>query len=642
MCGIAGIIQKTGSGSLRPAIESMTDLIKHRGPDGFGYYFKNNIALGHRRLAILDLSENGHQPMAYADAQYVITYNGEVYNYLEIRTKLETLGYAFHSQSDTEVILAAYQQWGEACVGLFNGMWAFAIHDVRRNIIFCSRDRFGVKPFYFTDSADSFVFGSEIKQLLEFLPARRENREVLLDFLLTGISDRISDTFFQGVHQLPGGHNLHYDLDKNNYSIQRYYSIEFNPDNETLNQEEAETAFRKALTDGVALRLRSDVKVGTCLSGGLDSSSIAMLAAKMYRDKTGEAFCAITAASTQANNDESSFAKIVAEHGQMEWIKITPTYEEFTQNLERIVTVQEEPFGGPSIVMQYFVMKAARDNGIPVLLDGQGGDETLLGYAHYHGAYLAFVFRRDGWRAAVRALRDSGSQSSHGMLAILKYLASSASASRRYRFYQWRHRYLKHSHPMPEGLADLMKASLDLQQLQKLEITHTNLPILLRYEDKNSMAHSVETRLPFLDYRTLELALSLPGKFKIRDGWTKWILRKVMEAKIPDSIIWRKNKLGFEAPESEWLAQHAAVMRRSILASPLLADLCDMTKIDSMFSAMNLQTQWRLYSIALWETAYGIGQKNNADAGASLLKTAHSLPESLYEDCTSHLGSPAQ
>ena len=173
MCGISGIIQKTGSGSLRPAIESMTDLIKHRGPDGFGYYFRNNIALGHRRLAILDLSENGHQPMAYADAQYVITYNGEVYNYLEIRARLETLGYAFHSQSDTEVILAAYQQWGESCVGLFNGMWAFAIHDVRRNIIFCSRDRFGVKPFYFTDCADNFVFGSETKGIKKCRPKKK-------------------------------------------------------------------------------------------------------------------------------------------------------------------------------------------------------------------------------------------------------------------------------------------------------------------------------------------------------------------------------------------------------------------------------------------------------------------------------------
>lgn len=611
MCGISGIIRKKGNDSLRSAIELMTDLIKHRGPDGFGYYFKDNIAMGHRRLAILDLSENGHQPMTYADAQFVITYNGEVYNYLEIRTKLENLGYIFHSQSDTEVILASYQQWGETCVEMFNGMWAFAIHDVERNIIFCSRDRFGVKPFYFTDFTEIFAFGSEIKQLLDFLPVRRENREVLLDFLLTGISNRISDTFFQGVHQLPGGHNLRYDLEKNSYIIQRYYLIEINLSNETLNQEEAETAFRKALTDGIALRLRSDVKVGTCLSGGLDSSSIAILAAKMYREKTGEAFCAITAASTQANNDESDFAKTVADYGHMKWIKITPTFDEFIKNLQHVVTVQEEPFGSPSIVFQYFVMKAARDNGILVLLDGQGGDETLLGYTHYHGAYVASVFKRDGWYAAVNALRDSGNQSSDGILNILRYLASSGNSSLRYKFYQWRHRYLKRRYPMPKVLADFMNASRDIRQLQRLEITHTNLPLLLRYEDKNSMANSIETRLPFLDFQTLQLALSLPNQFKIRDGWSKWILRKVMEYEIPDSIIWRKNKLGFEAPESQWLAQHATVMRRSIMASPLLADLCDLTKIDRMFNTMNLRTQWRLYSIALWESAYGICQKNS-------------------------------
>lgn len=606
MCGISGIIRKTKGADLRTEIETITDLIKHRGPDGFGYYFGNNFAFGHRRLAIIDLSENGHQPMRYADGKYVITYNGEVYNYVEIRNELEMLGYVFQSHSDTEIILAAYQQWGEECVSRFNGMWAFAIHDVERNIIFCSRDRFGVKPFYYTDSDTGFSFGSEIKQLLGFLPERRANREVLLNFLVTGLTDRISDTFFAGVHQLPGGHNLNYDLGSNKYSITRYYQIKLDPNAEVASLEEAEAAFSKAFVDGIALRLRSDVKVGTCLSGGLDSSSIATLAAQMYGEKTGEQFSAITAVSTQSSNDESEFAKIVAEHGRMRWIQIKPTYQEFAANLERVVITQEEPFGSPSIIMQYFVMKAARDNGIPVLLDGQGGDETLLGYTIYHASNIVSAYHREGWFAALNALRDSGNKSAHGVLTILKYLIGSVSATARYQLYKWRHRYLKSTPPLPLGLINFAKATLNVQHLQNLEITQTNLPVLLRYEDKNSMAHSVETRLPFLDYRTLELALSLPSKVKIHDGWTKWILRKIMTAKMPDSIVWRKNKFGFEAPEEQWLAQHEGKMRNSILSSKLLTELCDMHKLDSMLGAMNLRTKWRLYSIALWEAAYGV------------------------------------
>ncbi len=604
MCGISGIIRKIAKVELQGAIEAITDAIEHRGPDGHGYYIDNDLAFGHRRLAIIDLSEHGHQPMRYADGKYVITYNGEIYNYLEIRADLEQLGHEFQSQSDTEVILAAYQQWGESCVTRFNGMWAFALHDVERNLVFCSRDRFGVKPFYYTDTQTEFAFGSEIKQLLGFLSERKANRDVLLNFLVTGLTDRIEETFFAGVRQLPGGHNLSFDLVSKSYAITRYYQIRRDPAMETASLEQAEAAFKEIFTSGIALRLRSDVKVGTCLSGGLDSSSIATLAAQMYGEKTGEPFCAITAVSTQASNDESQFAKIVAQHGGMRQITIAPSYEQFAEHLQRIVTTQEEPFGSPSIVMQYFVMQAARANGIPVLLDGQGGDETLLGYPIYHGAYIASMFRRGGVRAALMALRDSGSRSPEGVLTIVKYLLGTVSAKARYRLYRRRHRYLKNIPPLPQGLRDFAKASLDIQRLQNLEITQTNLPVLLRYEDKNSMAHSVETRLPFLDYRTLELSLSLPGPFKMREGWTKWILRKVMSGRMPDSIVWRKNKFGFEAPEQQWLTRHDSQMRTAIVSSRILGELCDMEKMDRMLDAMNLRTKWRLYSIAMWEAVY--------------------------------------
>lgn len=606
MCGIAGIIRKINGADLHVQIEAMTDLIRHRGPDGYGYYFGDHFAFGHRRLAIVDLSENGHQPMQYAAGKYVITYNGEVYNYLEIRSELEVLGCVFQSHSDTEVILAAYRQWGEECVSRFNGMWAFAIYDVERNVIFCSRDRFGVKPFYYTDTETEFSFGSEIKQLLGFLPECRANREVLLNFLVTGFTDRIDDTFFVGICQLPGGHNLIYDLGSKKYCIIRYYQIKLDSNVEAAGPEEAEVIFRQAFSDGIALRLRSDVKVGTCLSGGLDSSSIATLAAKMYGEKTGEQFSAITAISTQTSNDESEFARIVAEHARIRWLRIKPTYEEFSASLDDVVVAQEEPFGSPSIIMQYLVMKAARDNGIPVLLDGQGGDETLLGYPIYHASNIVSAFHFEGWFAALNALRDSGNKSAHGIFTISKYLIGSINAQARYRLYKWRHRYLKSVPPLPQGLIAFAQATSNVQELQNLEITRTNLPVLLRYEDKNSMAHSVETRLPFLDYRTLEIALSLPSKVKIRGGWTKWILRKIMIDEMPASIVWRKNKFGFEAPEDQWLTQHASKMRDSIISSRLLAELCDMNKLDSMLDEMDLRSRWRLYSIALWEVCYNV------------------------------------
>lgn len=606
MCGIAGYINKVGKPIEESLIAHMTELIKHRGPDGYGYYFGENFAFGHRRLSILDLSDDGRQPMQYPKNGCVITYNGEIYNYIELRKELIAEGYLFHSQTDTEVILAAYDAWGSDCVQRFNGMWSFAIFDPRKSVLFCSRDRFGVKPFYYLDDASRFVFGSEIRQLLPHREAKA-NVKVVLDFILTSFSDHSDETFYEGVRKLPPGHNLFYDLNDHTYRTERFYSI--NQHSEWYSKDALTSAndYVTLLNDAVRVRLRSDVPVGTCLSGGLDSSSVATLAAQQYTPLAGKPFIGITAIGETPRTDESAFARQVADAGGMTWVPFKPTYDEFVSTLPEVVAAQEEPYASPSINMQWFVMRTAKQQGITVLLDGQGGDETLLGYEKYYAAHIATVWRHQGMFSAARAVLDARRNNSKmGFLNTAKYLVGGLSAPARYRFYQYRHRYLKSAPALPIQLSDYAKACLDEFALQELEITRTNLPILLRYEDKNSMAHNIETRLPFLDYRALEAALSIPAEFKIKDGWTKWVLRKGMANKMPESVVWRKNKLGFEAPEDLWLAKHLPTMKETVLASPLLGRLCNTEALSKMFSALDLRTQWRLYSTALWEEKFGV------------------------------------
>uniref|UniRef100_UPI000AC310BC asparagine synthetase B family protein n=1 Tax=Ralstonia sp. RL TaxID=1839756 RepID=UPI000AC310BC len=420
-------------------------------------------------------------------------------------------------------------------------------------------------------------------------------------------ADHSEETFYQGISKLPAGHNLFYDLKSHSINIRRFYSIASRSEWTGKGADATAKDYVALLNDAVRVRLRSDVPVGTCLSGGLDSSSVATLAAAQYMQQSGKSFIGITAIGETPRTDESAFAKAVAEAGQMTWVPLKPTYEEFVDTLPSVVRAQEEPYGGPSINMQWFVMRTARQQGVTVLLDGQGGDETLLGYEKYYAAHIATVWRTKGMFSAMRAILDARSNNSKmGFINTAKYLVGGLSAPARYRFYQYRHRYLKSVPSMPDQLRAFAKACLDEFALQNLEITRTNLPILLRYEDKNSMAHSIETRLPFLDYRALEAALSIPAQYKIRGGWTKWVLRQGMSEKMPSTVVWRKNKLGFEAPEDLWLSKHQAIMKMKVQQSCLLGKLCNMDSLSSMFSKLDLRTQWRLYSTALWEECFGV------------------------------------
>ena len=600
MCGISGIIDKNRCPVPQQEIREMTDLVAHRGPDGEGFYHARGLAFGHRRLAILDVSECGRQPMSYLE-RYVITYNGEIYNYLEIKDELAQAGYRFHSGTDTEVILAAYDHWGAACVERFNGMWAFAIHDRVRQLVFCSRDRFGVKPFYFADQSDRFTFGSEIKQVLK--GTRREaiaNLDMVRDFLIEGLHDHTSNTFFAGIVSLAAGHNLVFNLVDMQFQQTRWYTLVARPPAPGQSAASISAHFLAQLNAAIALRLRADVPVGTCLSGGLDSSSIAALAAPKYHADSSAPFRAIHARASEKALDESAFARQAADSSNIELTIVEPSAADFASMIDEVAYVQEEPFASPSIFMQYFVFQKAHETGCKVMLDGQGGDETLLGYERYFSTHL---HAKEGIALAreVMAINRNNAIRTRTLLASMFYFRYSAIrvGVLRRRFGFIKNRYLRHF-PNIETLA---AASRDLVTLQKTEIARFQLPHLLRYEDRNSMRHSVEARLPFLDYRMVELCLGIDAGLKIHQGWTKYLLRSAMQGLVPDALIWRKAKLGFTAPAATWTARLDQAMTLAIQQSPIIAHMC---KREIDFDTLDAKVKWRLFSIAKWEAIFQV------------------------------------
>ncbi|MDR7142212.1 asparagine synthase (glutamine-hydrolyzing) [Rhizobium sp. BE258] len=610
MCGIAGLIANAGTQPFPDLIQQMTDAVAHRGPDGQGIWSQGSVALGHRRLSIIDLSELGKQPMADEQTGCVVTYNGEIYNYIELRNELIALGRHFRSGSDTEVLLSAYEQWGSDCVRKFNGMWAFAIFDPRRNIVFCSRDRFGVKPFYYADTAAGFGFGSEIRQLLPLFREIKANARVAMNFLVSRVAEDIEGSFFAGVNKLPGGHNLIYRIDSRSYTVERFYELTSNADVLRLDGRQALEGFDSLFKDAIRLRLRSDVKVGTCLSGGMDSSSIAAIAGEMYRtDSDGQAFSAITAISEDPLTDESGFAKQVVDRAGLNWITVRPDYNDFDSAIDAVVRTQEEPFASTSIFMQYFVMQEARRAGITVLLDGQGGDEILLGYERYFADHFAGSLLSARFGNAIGVLGGLGRNGRPGALkALLWNLAYFHAPGLRRAGISIPSSLFSEQALAAQSVDRTGADGTDLFALQKREIGKTNLPVLLRYEDKNSMAHAIETRLPFLDYRLVEFSTSLATELKLTDGWGKHLLRKAMETRLPAEIVWRKHKFGFESPESRWMRSHASAIDSTLASSDLIRYLCarDALKREEL-AKINQGLRWRLYSLAKWAETFGVG-----------------------------------
>jgi len=604
MCGISGIINKNSKNVKPNEIKNINALISHRGPDDEGFYYEKNFAFAHRRLSILDLGAKGHQPMHYLD-KYVITYNGEIYNYIEIKKELLEDGYVFHSDTDTEVILASYAKWGENCVNKFNGMWAFSIHDKVKNIIFSSRDRFGIKPFYYTEIDNKFIFGSEIKQLLFFYKDRYVNKKALLDYLVFNFEEYSNETFFENIFKLEQSHNLIYDIKKNSYEIKRYYSIEVDKKLKNIDEDAAIKRYKNALEEAIKLRLRSDVKVGTCLSGGLDSSSIATIASNLYQKESDLKFTAIHAKSIDEETDESSFAKLVATHCNLDLKIIEPQNKDFLNSIDEVIYTQEEPFGGPSAFMQYFVMKKAKEESCKVMLDGQGGDETLLGYNRYYILYL----KKIRFINIFKELKNIKDKSSQTFSKILFYYIAMRFSSLRLLIHKRKSSFIKQRYLKYLSInliKDISNASKNDQELQKLELSKMNLPMLLKCEDKNSMRHSIETRLPFIDFNLVQETVSFDVKLKLKYGWSKYILRKSIDTLLPKEIVWRKNKFGFEAPSDLWINKYDLELSKVVQKSLIIAEITDNLHWDDLSN----RDKWKIFNIAKWETLYDVKIRN--------------------------------
>ena len=553
--------------------------LDHRGPDGKGLFAAAGVALGFRRLAIIDLTDAGNQPFASEDGSLQLVHNGEIYNSVELRRELEAKGHRFRSATDTEVILAAYEEWGERCVERFNGMWAFALWDARRDRLFCSRDRFGVKPFYHRHEGGRFAFASELKAFRANPEARlAPNPRAVRDYLDQGYIEHTDDTFFAGIHKLPAAHTLTFD--RGGLKLRRYWSLE---ERDPPPGDPAE-AVRELMLDSVRLRLRSDVPVGTCLSGGLDSSAIAVAVDHLLRTEAenarpvGDRQKTFTAFFEDQGFDERPFAEaVVLKTGaDPHWVSFSDA--DLVANLPAIVEAQDEPFGSTSIAAQWYVMRAAKAAGVTVMLDGQGGDEVLAGYHGYFGFRFAdlLVARRLGdLRAEVRAYRTlHGAGAGAIASALLRPFAPESLKSAARQRLKWggglSHPDLRRLDRTPR--ADGSPFPDRLRRQLQLILTERGLPELLRYEDRNSMAHSLEARVPFLDYRLVELLFSLPGEELIHSGRTKVVLRRAFGDLLPPTVRDRVDKLGFVTPEGRFLRGALGDLAADVFASRSFAE----------------------------------------------------------------------
>jgi asparagine synthase (glutamine-hydrolysing) len=575
VCGICGVVA-LGRPADVETTKRMSKAIAHRGPDGDGIYASDEgVALGFRRLAIIDLSDAGLQPFASEDGALQLVHNGEVYNYRELRRELEGHGHTFRSATDTEVILRAYEQWGERCVERFNGMWALVIWDARTRKLFCSRDRFGIKPFYYHWDGRRLVFASEPKAFRGVVPLRANTRAVR-DYLEQSYLDHTDETFFESIRRLPPAHNL--VLDRDGMRLDRYWRLE----PKDAPQGDPVEAVREQFLDSLRLHLRSDVPVGTCLSGGIDSSSIVVGVdhlLKTERDAAsavGERQKTFTAYFDDAAFDERPYARAVVDATKVEPHWITFTDRDLADNVETFVETQDEPFGSTSMVAQWFVMREAKRAGLTVMLDGQGGDEIFAGYRAHVGYFLGDLLTRGQLKTFGREVATLREQ--HSPLALLTATARPFAPERVTRFVRGRARS---SSPLV-GAALRADATLTpangsafpsrLRRYQELLLTRRGLPELLRYEDRNSMAHSLEARVPFLDFRLVELAFSLEPTELIRQGTTKSVIRRALGDLLPAKVAERRDKLGFVTPEARFMRGALGDLAGTVFASPELAE----------------------------------------------------------------------
>lgn len=592
MCGICGLVGMKASPDV---MNKMLESIKHRGPDDEGVFQEEKVFLGHRRLSILDLSSAGHQPMSLDDL--VLVFNGEIYNYIELRNELIAIGHEFESGTDTEVILHAYSEWGKECFSKLRGMWALAIYDKSKEELILSRDRFGIKPLYYAYKDNVLFFASEIPAILAAGVLSKANMDRVVAYLMVDISDTDHDTFFEGINQLPGGENLYYDLQSGSCDRERFYDF-------SKAVEQADTNdFEESFYQAVRLHLRSDVKVGTCLSGGLDSSTLAAVAQYEFSRQGGDKMTAVTAKSEEAANDESHYAKIVVEKCGLNWQLAYPCFDDFVKYHREMMRMQGEPVGGASVFMQFWVMKKAKEAGIKVMLDGQGGDEAFLGYERYYIGYLLFLLKQGDVFRFVKDYKLIVESSKLTARNLLQYFVYFSCWNVRKWYLSRRMKYVKKK--LRERFFRLYREraeqSGDTKKIQTDEILRGHLSTLLHYEDRSSMYFSIETRVPYVDHVLLEKAVKLGVREKIQGGWTKYCLREISAKFLPGEIAWRKNKFGFEAPENSWLNKYVKEMQMLVNESELLKKV--LYRVPDL-KDVPVRERWRFYNIAVWEKDY--------------------------------------
>ena len=649
MCGIAGLYDRHGRADLG-RVQAMSQLLRHRGPDDEGMVLidpvggqwsthggadtpaavfrsglpwapagshgapataRHGVALAHRRLAIVDLEPTGHQPLCDASQKLWIVYNGEIYNHVELRQELERAGHAFRGTSDTEVIVAAYRQWGEGCLSRFNGMFAFALWDAGKQRLFCARDRFGVKPFYYQYDGHGFAFASEARALVLTQAWRiQPHLPAVRDLLALDWVDHESHTFFEGLRQLPAGHWL--AVGEDGFRVERWWSL---PDDGPAGgtAEDHAREFAELFTDAVKLRLRADVEVGSCLSGGLDSSAVLTTAARLKNAGLHAFTCAYEEGPAY---DERRYVRAVAEATGAHSHVVVPDGSDFWSVFDALTDHQGEPTAGQGVYSQWQVMKLAQQHRLKVLLDGQGGDETLAGYFRYLPTRLRDLAATGQWSRFAALFGPVADRLGLGTTLLHTFepwLPGPLVAGLRRRFGQGKDRVLaSRLRKVPSQAPRAPRGSRSgLWDQLAFDTLVRQLPSLLRYEDRSSMAFGIETRLPFLDYRLVEFAFSLPDNERLDGVTTKAIARAALGDRVPRVVLERRDKMGFETPTDLWFrGRHAGEVRRRLTRSGPFQEWVDPQVVaDALESFLagrreiGLQV-WRWLSLEAWSRHY--------------------------------------
>lgn len=567
MCGLTAILSLEGQTDLRLPIERMTDQLVHRGPDDSGILVENPVALGFRRLSILDLEQTGHQPMTSADGLCTIVFNGEIYNYVELREDLRKKGYRFRSTGDTEVLLNAYREWGEACLSKLNGMWAFIIYDRRRNLIFGSRDRFGIKPLFVHRNKQHILFASEIKAIrASGLYASETDWETVADFLVRRKLDETERTFFAGIEQVPPGTSFELGID-GTLKEHTYWSLN------TLTPSEIDdpiATYSELFEDAVRLRKRSDVPLGVFLSGGVDSTSIICSLARIRENRPMEEQEKLRAlAFMDPRFDERRFIDDTIRQTGAELLPVEYSSANIWTDLPKVLWHHDQPVHSTTALIGYRLSQAAAEHGITVILNGQGADETAAGYPSYFLSYWLTVLATSGPGKLIGELKKYsrlwGGSPRKNFFAVMRYAVSGQpyrlpGYGRLRSYLDWRS---DRRHPwFTPSLLDSLRppdprisALTNLNAELRSSVERSPLPLYLRIEDRNSMAHSIEIRVPFLDYRLVSLLFSLPGEQKMQGPYNKHIVRESMRGRIPDSVRTRHEKMGFPSPAGIWMSE---------------------------------------------------------------------------------------